>query len=314
MIKGHKINSIIKKSDIIIKKEYYQKLKGRKIYKKIKNIDVTNSKKNDFLVTQAGDFHKKEVGGSSFKAMIPSTIFAVFILISCIYVIKDQFYTDKNDYNFISDYNSVNQIEKIDSTKKYVYLENEEQILYDKQKDFSYKESELVININKDTIKEIEEKLNNNKRLYHDSYIYSNDIKYALNYSKYNTENNYLKSFIYDEYEIYETNNYVSIVVVTHNIDYDINNISNITTYNIDINTGKIYKDEEILKVFNKTSSDIVKEFVIAYKSDNSDIYFDEIIKKEYNFFMSNDCVGLILESDSNYNGYDVYLSEVCQK
>lgn len=291
--------------DVIVVKNPKKKkprkiLRGKKVIKKnvIKNIKET---KDDILVTSAGEVKTIKSKGFIYddgKSKMPATIFAIIVFLLGLYVINDQFYKDKSKYDDFT-YDSDYKISKIDFSKDYLYLKNTKQIAYDSVNDIEYEESEIVFNVAISSLRNLEQQLNNEEKSYHDNYKYSSSKDYDVIKSNYNTEEQYLKSFTYNEYEIFESNNYLSLTVIKRDVSLLEETSINIKTYIISLKDGIVNSNSRILDDFN-TSLDKVLE--------NTDI------TGEYNLFVNSDCLGIIYKTDENTTGYNEYLTNICKK
>lgn len=179
-------------------------VKGRKLIRKDNN--KLPFKINNMVVYNDG------------KSKLPATIFFVVVALIGWYVIYDQFYRDKSGLNgYIND---IDQSIKIDVDKDYVY----------------FNDKDIVININNESLKELESSLNLKKdTLKYDvfdsknfvsiiSYELDNYNTYNINkydgtictddflFSSFNTSDNELKGDITEEHSYFINNNCLGII------------------------------------------------------------------------------------------------------
>lgn len=142
---------------------------------------------------------------------------------------------------------------RIDKTKDYIYYENGEEILEEEE----ITRDEAVLNFT--TLKDINDNLRKEeKEIYQDiKYIKDLELEEDLVYQD-NEEGIY--SLKYRNYENYKFNDYVSLISVDY--DYDVVNGSvpyALKSYVVDINTGNILSEEELLNKYNLSKS-IIEE------------------------------------------------------
>ena len=225
------------------------KLKGRKILSKT---NIKKDVKPVLDITRAGEVKKIKVYNDG-KSKVPATIFAVIVLLLGFYVIYDQFIKEKK----YSDSLYTRHFEmKEDESLKFVYFTNETEImrgLVDKKK---YVTKDIVINIKTEQMKNLEKKLNEQRKEFELNYEYVNSEVMNVqncyqNFSTYNTNTENLKSFTYREYEVYESEDFLTIMVIDNNIVLcGDNNKTTITNYIIAKETGELVSEDFILDKF----------------------------------------------------------------
>lgn len=225
------------------------KLKGRKILNKT---NIKKDVKPVLDITRAGEVKKIKVYNDG-KSKVPATIFAVIVLLLGFYVIYDQFIKEKK----YSDSLYTRYFEmKEDESLRFVYFTNETEImrgLVDKKK---YVTKDIVINIKTEQMKNLEKKLNEQRKEFELNYEYVNSEVMNVqncyqNFSTYNTNTENLKSFTYREYEVYESEDFLTIMVIDNNIVLcGDNNKTTITNYIIAKETGELVSEDFILDKF----------------------------------------------------------------
>lgn len=225
------------------------KLKGRKILSKT---NIKKDVKPVLDITRAGEVKKIKVYNDG-KSKVPATIFAVIVLLLGFYVIYDQFIKEKK----YSDSLYTRYFEmKEDESLRFVYFTNETEImrgLVDKKK---YVTKDIVINIKTEQMKNLEKKLNEQRKEFELNYEYVNSEVMNVqncyqNFSTYNTNTENLKSFTYREYEVYESEDFLTIMVIDNNIVLcGDNNKTTITNYIIAKETGELVSEDFILDKF----------------------------------------------------------------
>lgn len=238
----------------------------------------------------------KKVEGSK----VPATIFMIIVFILGFYVIYDQFINDEK--TVVTDTDG-QVISKIDATKDYIYFVNEKDISFPIDNAVSYTSKEITINIDSDSARSLTEKLNSESANYIKSYEYSEDAsdECLVNASIYNTTTSYLKSFTYRKYITYESDNYLSIVVIDSSIDIcSDNKAKTTTTYVIDKTSGIVYTETGLLSLYDTTKESLVRKAVIKrtdgdYATRSTDEIVAEIIQgAEISLYIdSKDCLGI---------------------
>ena len=225
------------------------KLKGRKILSKT---NIKKDVKPVLDITRAGEVKKIKVYNDG-KSKVPATIFAVIVLLLGFYVIYDQFIKEKKYCDSL--YTRYFEM-KEDESLRFVYFTNETEImrgLVDKKK---YVTKDIVINIKTEQMKNLEKKLNEQRKEFELNYEYVNSEVMNVqncyqNFSTYNTNTENLKSFTYREYEVYESEDFLTIMVIDNNIVLcGDNNKTTITNYIIAKETGELVSEDFILDKF----------------------------------------------------------------
>ena len=271
-------------------------LHGKKIVpnkKEIKEKEIVN------LVTPtlAGTTLKSKKKENNFSegSKVPATIFMFLVLIFGFYILYDQF---KNKPIVIKDIDKI-IVDKIDSTKDYIYYKNESKINLSvaMRGDYSYKD--VVININTDSLKTLENKLNKENANYKKSYIEDKVNTYDCIVNK--AVGNYENRYIYRDYKVYQNNTYFTLVVIDNMIDICGNIIDKtIKTYIISKHEGVVYNSNSILNIYNTSVNELVS---LAIDNRNEDEYKniskEELVKKiidinEISLYIdSKDCLGI---------------------
>lgn len=250
----------------------------------------------------------------------PATIFMIIILVLGFYVIYDQFIKEKETVDVI-DTDVDMTATKIDDTKDYIYYENEKDINLstDMIEEYTYKD--IVININTDSIKSLNTRLKTENAAYAKDYVEEKGT-YECGTPKGDLAN-YNDVFTYRDYIIYETDNYITVVVRDNLIDicgYVLNKST--TSYIIDKKEGIIYTDNSLLNIYNTTKDELVKN-AIANRTDGSYgvLDHDEIVTSilelnEISLYIDNkECLGvyytgiLAEDTDDHYN-----VASVCKQ
>lgn len=250
----------------------------------------------------------------------PATIFMIIILVLGFYVIYDQFIKEKETVDVI-DTDVDMTATKIDDTKDYIYYENEKDINLstDMIEEYTYKD--IVININTDSIKSLNTRLKTENAAYAKDYVEEKGT-YECGTPK-GDLSNYNDVFTYRDYIVYETDNYITVVVRDNLIDicgYVLNKST--TSYIIDKKEGIIYTDNSLLNIYNTTKEELVKN-AIANRTDGSYgvLDHDEIVTSilelnEISLYIDNkECLGvyytgiLAEDTDDHYN-----VASVCKQ
>lgn len=304
-----------------------KKLKGRRILNKI------NPKKDIkpvLDVTRAGEVKKIKIYDDG-KSKVPATIFAIIVLLLGTYVIYDQFIKEKK---YSEDVYTSHFEMKEDESQKFVYFTNETEImrgLVDKKK---YVTKDIVINIKTDDMQNLEKKLNDQRKEFELNYEYvdsevMNVQNCYQNFSTYNTDTENLKSFTYREYEIYESEDFITIMVIDNNIVLcgDNNNKTTITNYIIAKETGELMKEDFILDKFNADKRKLVHNSLAGLVDDKVEKRTARAIKAIEDpindnmlsyVFTEGNCIGVRFDLGENSkivpNNYDlIEESKICK-
>jgi len=251
----------------------------------------------------------------------PATIFMLIILVLGFYVIYDQFIKEKETTDLV-DTNVDMTANKIDDSKDYIYYENEKDIKLSLNMIDKYTYKDIVININTDAIKSLNTKLSTENAAYAKDYVEEKAMNECVTPTSKNTsENNDV--FTYRDYIVYETDNYITVVVRDNLIDICGAILNKTTTsYVIDKNEGIIYSENSLLDLYDTTKAELVKN-AIANRTDGSYgvMDHDEIVANilELNqvevYVDKKECLGvyytgiLAEDTDDHYN-----VASVCKK
>lgn len=303
-----------------------KKLKGRRILNKI------NAKKDIkpvLDVTRAGEVKKIKIYDDG-KSKVPATIFAIIVLLLGTYVIYDQFIKEKK---YSEDVYTSHFEMKEDESQKFIYFTNETEImrgLVDKKK---YVTKDIVINIKTDDMQNLEKKLNDQRKEFELNYEYvdsevMNVQNCYQNFSTYNTDTENLKSFTYREYEIYESEDFITIMVIDNNIVLcGDNNKTTITNYIIAKETGELMKEDFILDKFNADKRKLVHNSLVGLVDDKVEERTARAIKNIEDpindnmlsyVFTEGNCIGVRFDLGENSkivpNNYDlIEESKICK-
>lgn len=303
-----------------------KKLKGRRILNKI------NAKKDIkpvLDVTRAGEVKKIKIYDDG-KSKVPATIFAIIVLLLGTYVIYDQFIKEKK---YSEDVYTSHFEMKEDESQKFIYFTNETEImrgLVDKKK---YVTKDIVINIKTDDMQNLEKKLNDQRKEFELNYEYvdsevMNVQNCYQNFSTYNTDTENLKSFTYREYEIYESEDFITIMVIDNNIVLcGNNNKTTITNYIIAKETGELMKEDFILNKFNADKRKLVHNSLVGLVDDKVEERTARAIKAIEDpindnmvsyIFTEGNCIGVRFDLGENSkivpNNYDlIEESKICK-
>ena len=251
----------------------------------------------------------------------PATIFMLIVLVLGFYVIYDQFIKEKETLDVV-DTDIDMTASKIDDTKDYIYYENEKDINLSASMIEEYTYKDIVINIDTDSIENLNTKLKTENAAYAKDYVEKEE---TLDCST-PTSEDLLKNtddFMYRDYVVYETDNYITVTVVDNIIDicgYVITKST--TTYIIDKNEGIIYNEDSLLNIYGTTKAALVKN-AIANRTDGSYgvLDHDEIVSSilelnEVSLYIDNkECLGvyytgiLAEDTDDHYN-----VASVCKQ
>jgi hypothetical protein len=178
----------------------------------------------------------------------PATIFMIIVLVLGFYVIYDQFINEKETLDIV-DTDVDMTATKIDDTKDYIYYENEKDINLSVSMIDEYTYKDIVINIHTDSIENLNTKLSTENAAYAKEYVEEKAIYECLGTTNEDITE-YTKVFTYRDYIVYETDNYITVVVRDNLIDlcgYILNKST--TTYVIDKNEGIIYSENSLLNI-----------------------------------------------------------------
>ncbi len=141
---------------------------------------------------------------------------------------------------------------KIDSKKDYIYFENEETI--SSSADIIFKDA--VINIKGQEV--ITETLKKENQIYKENITYIKDADLLTeDLVRYNNDG--IHSLTYRKYDVFEYNDYVSLVINDYNYScFDLLTYKRSKSYIFNIKNGKLLKEKEILKLY-ETSLDEIK-------------------------------------------------------
>ena len=303
-----------------------KKLKGRRILNKV---NVKKDIKPVLDVTRAGEVKKIKIYDDG-KSKVPATIFAIIVLLLGIYVIYDQFIKEKK---YSEDVYTSHFEMKEDESQKFIYFTNETEImrgLVDKKK---YVTKDIVINIKTDDMQNLEKKLNDQRKEFELNYEYvdsevMNVQNCYQNFSTYNTDTENLKSFAYREYEIYESEDFITIMVIDNNIVLcGDNNKTTITNYIIAKETGELMKEDFILDKFNADKRKLVHNSLVGLVDDKIEERTARAIKAIEDpindnmlsyVFTEGNCIGVRFDLGENSkivpNKYDlIEESKICK-
>ena len=166
---------------------------------------------------------------------------------------------------------------RIDKEKEYIYFTNEEVISDSDEAEIYYKD--VVINLS------TQEGLTN--QLKKENEIYKNNIKY-LDDGEYLSEElitynfNNLYSLTFREYDTYQYNDYVSLVINEHNYScFDLITFIETKSYIFNIKNGKLMEEKEILSLYNTTIEKIKENIKIHLEEEQEIVDEVELIKIE---------------------------------
>lgn len=203
--------------------------------------------------------------------------FCLFIFIILFLGIGGYFFTKKiisNDNSINTDNNEIISY-KIDNNKDYIYYKNEEVI--SESAEIYYKD--VVINLNTQEV--LSETLNKENNIYKENIKYISDINILSNdLINYNNDNLYALNF--REYETYEFDKYVSLVINDYNYTcFDLITFDKVKSYVFDTSNGKLLSNEELLSMYN-LSLDNIKDNIRNVLNNEQSINEDkELIKIE---------------------------------
>lgn len=242
----------------------------------------------------------------------PATIFMLIILVLGFYVIYDQFINEKENLDVDIDTNT--SITKIDDTKDYVYYENEKEINLSTDMVDTYTYKDVVININTDSVKSLNTRLSTENAAYAEQYVEEKGTYDCI--APTNDLSTYADTYTYRDYVIYESDNYITVVIIDNIIDI-CGNILNksTTTYVIDKNEGIIYNENSLLTLYGTTKEQLVKN-AIANRTDgdygvldHDDIVTNILDLNEIALYIDNkECLGVYYtgimfeDTDDYYN------------
>ena len=181
-----------------------------------------------------------------------------FIIIILLFTVGGYFFMNYmlDDFaNNTSDTENITEIKeiRIDSTKDYIYFENNEDILHEEH----IEKQDVVINIK--GFESINEELASELASYEAQQVSIDEADLAEDAICVNEANLY--SFPYREYEDTVFGDYISLVI--NDFNYNCVNgseIENIKGYVINKNTGNAYTPEELLEEFEITEESILEQ------------------------------------------------------
>lgn len=304
-----------------------RKIKGRKLF--VEKVE-TSEVKPVLDTYRAGETKKIKVHDDG-KSKIPATIFGLIVLLLGIYVIYDQFINDYKPYNR-GIYTKYTEMKK-DTTKDFVYFENETEIMRGLVDGKKYVTKDIVININTNMMKSLEQTLNKQRETFELEYEYVNsevmDVQNCYNnFSTYNTNTEYLKSFSYRDYELYESEEYITIMVIDKSVVLCSDDTSTtMTNYIISKETGEIVSEDAVLKKFNADKRVLVHNSLVGLVDENIPSRTAIAIKEIEDpityeglsyVFVEDNCIGVKFDMGSNISivpdGYDLLEeSKICK-
>lgn len=181
-----------------------------------------------------------------------------FIIIILLFTVGGYFFMNYmlDDFaNNASDTENITEIKeiRIDSTKDYIYFENNEDILHEEH----IEKQDVVINIK--GFESINEELASELASYEAQQVSIDEADLAEDAICVNEANLY--SFPYREYEDTVFGDYISLVI--NDFSYNCttgSRIENIKGYVIDKNNGEVITPEELLTEFEITEDDIIEQ------------------------------------------------------
>ncbi len=237
--------------------------------------------------------------------------FTIFILLVVFLAVGGYFFTDYliNEKEIKAKEKENEKINyKIDTTKDYIYYENESTISKDAEIDYK----DVVINLNTQTVL--------NESLRKENQIYKHNIDYisnheGLNKDLYTYDNDNIYSLTFRTYENYEYDKYVSLLIKDYDYScFDYINYNKTKAYVFNTETGKELKESEILDIYDLDMNNI-KEQIRKYlegkqtKEDGVEVLkIDETINElsDYSLYINNYgrlCISYLVKTTQiNYN------------
>ena len=140
---------------------------------------------------------------------------------------------------------------KLDNSKDYIYFENEK--IISEEAEISFKD----VRINLNTQEVLEESLNSETARYLENIQYISKSNLMTN-EIVNYDNDDLYALTFRNYEAYEFDKYVSLLIKDYNYScFDFVTFKNTKSYIFDTTTGKILSNEEIMDLYNVKLDDI---------------------------------------------------------
>lgn len=186
------------------------------------------------------------------------------------YFLTDYLLSDKSDENILKE-EIVNH--KIDKNKDYIYFINGETI--SEGAEIFYQD--VVINL--DTQTNLTETLEKENKIYKNNIQYLSDVKIlSEELINYNFDNLYALTF--RNYKVYEYDDYVSLVIDTHNYScFDLNTFISTKSYIFNTKDGLLLNNDEILKKYNLNMDDVLEKIRIKLNETQKVVDEIELIK-----------------------------------
>lgn len=217
--------------------------------------------------------------------------FTFFLILLAIIIVGGFFLTKyMTSHKLVSNYNDVVVIEeekvdnRIDNTKEYIYLTDETLLISGI--------TTSVVNINLPSGVNIQNDIN---KSYDNNIVYLKDVELEEDAEVLFTNDEEIYSLSYVEYSIIEIGDYATLIVQ----EYDYNIISLATAVNVDVYMfdkvlDEVVDEDEILKSFNTTISDVKEKIKVKLTALN--VYDD---------------TNLIEETINNFSNYGIYVNRV---
>ena len=155
---------------------------------------------------------------------------------------------------------------KIDKDKDLIYFENEE--IVSEKLEISYKD--VVININSDDAKKINNLLNNEKNELIKNIKKSDDAQ-DEDICDFEESDGIYETKIRD-YAIFKSNKYVTIVIndSSYNCESSFGIIDGLASYTFDLKNGKLLDEEDLLKKYDLTNDNLIEKVREQLKTNQS--------------------------------------------
>ena len=218
--------------------------------------------------------------------------FGIFILFILFLIIGGYILTQKvinEDFHFFN--NQENRIKscKIDQDKDYIYFINESAI--SEKANLIYKDVVINIKGEEELTKNLERENKENKSTIR--YISDNDynIEYEYNYDN-------LYSLYHRNYEVYEFDNYVSLIIKDYTYScFKFLTFKGAKSYVYNTLDGKRLSENDLLDKFNKSMDEIKNKIK------------DELLKSQT--YDNGEAVIKIDETLNNFNNYALYVNDL---
>lgn len=218
------------------------------------------------------------------------SIILLVIVVGGFVLMKQSENSDNTNTTFIKKLTKEEEKEiRLDTEKDYIYFTDTDKLV--EELDITYQ----TINFNFDGVSSIEDKLNNENKELKDTVKYDDTLETdaydKLTYAKYSI------------YTVYTYDSYISLIVDYYEFNQeDLITYTGGCTYIFNKNTGSIISNEELLKTYNLTESDVldkIKDYVEDQNllKDNEELDSDATIENIDTLALYVDKIGRLTAS-----------------